>query len=160
MSEHTCTMLLAGRQATIDGSTIVCREEDYGNEFDPQRFVLVHPADHLEKLGQELVPVHALFSPDLPDVRQRDHVLRHLDIPVVHQTFCQASQMSLVLPCLHGKVCQAHRLPAAPAAEDRLQEILFLFLCVFRHVCADRSYLGRMSLFFHIFLLLVCHNSL
>lgn len=33
MSEHTCTMLLAGRQATIDGSTIVCREEDYGNEL-------------------------------------------------------------------------------------------------------------------------------
>ncbi|AWD62040.1 peptidase U34 [Limosilactobacillus reuteri] len=38
--QHTCTMFLAGKNATIDGSTIVCREEDYGNAFDPQRFVL------------------------------------------------------------------------------------------------------------------------
>lgn len=65
MSEHTCTMLLAGRQATIDGSTIVCREEDYGNEFDPQRFVLVHPADqpdHYESKGSR-------FKTDLPKAR-------------------------------------------------------------------------------------------
>ena len=41
--QHTCTMFLAGKNATIDGSTIVCREEDYSNAFDPQRFVLVKP---------------------------------------------------------------------------------------------------------------------
>lgn len=43
MSKHTCTTFLAGKNATLDGSTIVCREEDYGNEFDPQRFVMVNP---------------------------------------------------------------------------------------------------------------------
>lgn len=42
---HSCTMLLVGRKATVDGSTVVCREEDYGNAFDPQRFVVVKPAD-------------------------------------------------------------------------------------------------------------------
>lgn len=41
--QHTCTTFLAGKQATIDGSTLICRQEDYGNEFDPQRFVLVKP---------------------------------------------------------------------------------------------------------------------
>lgn len=41
MNEHTCTMLLAGKDATIDGSTIVCREEDYGNDFDPQKFLFI-----------------------------------------------------------------------------------------------------------------------
>ena len=45
MSKHTCTTFLAGKKATLDGSTIVCREEDYGNAFDPQRFVVVHPED-------------------------------------------------------------------------------------------------------------------
>lgn len=45
MNQHTCTMLLIGKGASLDGSTIVCREEDYGNAFDPQRFVFVHPAD-------------------------------------------------------------------------------------------------------------------
>lgn len=43
--QHTCTTFLAGKKATIDGSTLICREEDYGNEFDPQQFVIVKPAD-------------------------------------------------------------------------------------------------------------------
>ncbi|MBD5806835.1 C69 family dipeptidase [Limosilactobacillus walteri] len=41
--QHTCTTFLAGKNAMIDGSTIICREEDYGNSFDPQRFVLIKP---------------------------------------------------------------------------------------------------------------------
>lgn len=45
MEKHTCTTLLVGKKATLDGSTIVCREEDYGNAFDPQRFVYVKCAD-------------------------------------------------------------------------------------------------------------------
>ena len=45
LEKHTCTTLLVGKKATLDGSTIVCREEDYGNAFDPQRFVYVKPAD-------------------------------------------------------------------------------------------------------------------
>ncbi|MCI1975285.1 MAG: C69 family dipeptidase [Limosilactobacillus sp.] len=43
MRQHTCTTFLAGKEATIDGSTIVCRVEDYSNDFDPQRFVVVTP---------------------------------------------------------------------------------------------------------------------
>lgn len=62
MSKHTCTMLLAGRKVTIDGSTIICREEDYGNAFDPQKFVFVKPAEqprHYNSRGSK-------FSIDLP----------------------------------------------------------------------------------------------
>lgn len=43
--QHTCTTFLAGKKATVDGSTLICREEDYGNAFDPQKFVVVKPAD-------------------------------------------------------------------------------------------------------------------
>lgn len=62
MSKHTCTMLLAGRKATIDGSTIVCREEDYGNAFDPQRFVFVSPADQPRHYASK----GSAFKLDLP----------------------------------------------------------------------------------------------
>lgn len=43
--KHTCTTFLAGKAATIDGSTLICRQEDYGNAFDPQRFVVVKPEE-------------------------------------------------------------------------------------------------------------------
>ena len=62
MSKHTCTMLLAGRKATIDGSTIVCREEDYGNAFDPQRFVFISPADQPRHYASK----GSAFKLDLP----------------------------------------------------------------------------------------------
>lgn len=61
--EHTCTTFLAGKKATIDGSTIVCREEDYGNAFDPQRFVFVKPADQPRHYESKTTD----FQLDLPD---------------------------------------------------------------------------------------------
>lgn len=63
MEIHTCTMFLAGKKATLDGSTIVCREEDYSNAFDPQRFVYVKPTEqprHYESKSTS-------FKIDLPD---------------------------------------------------------------------------------------------
>ncbi|MFR0580010.1 C69 family dipeptidase [Limosilactobacillus mucosae] len=61
--KHTCTTFLAGKAATLDGSTLICRQEDYGNAFDPQRFVVVDPK------GQ---PLHyasktTKFTLELPD---------------------------------------------------------------------------------------------
>lgn len=61
--KHTCTTFLAGKAATIDGSTLICRQEDYGNAFDPQRFVVVDPKDQ---------PLHyasktTKFTLELPD---------------------------------------------------------------------------------------------
>lgn len=63
MSKHTCTTFLAGKKATLDGSTIVCREEDYGNAFNPQRFVLVK-ADQQPRHYQSKT---TKFTLDLPD---------------------------------------------------------------------------------------------
>lgn len=61
--KHTCTTFLAGKAATLDGSTLICRQEDYGNAFDPQRFVVVGPKDQ---------PLHyasktTKFTLELPD---------------------------------------------------------------------------------------------
>lgn len=43
MDVHTCTTFLAGKKATIDGSTIVSRVEDYSNNFNPQKFMVITP---------------------------------------------------------------------------------------------------------------------
>lgn len=40
-----CTTLLAGKKATVDGSTMIARNEDYGHALNPKRFVVVKPAD-------------------------------------------------------------------------------------------------------------------
>ncbi|WP_251576446.1 C69 family dipeptidase [Limosilactobacillus agrestimuris] len=62
MRRHTCTTFLAGKKATIDGSTIVCRVEDYSNNFDPQRFIVVTP----EKQPQHYESKTTKFKIDLP----------------------------------------------------------------------------------------------
>lgn len=63
MRDHTCTTFLAGKKATIDGSTIVCRVEDYSNNFDPQRFVVVKPPEQPRHYESKTTK----FTIDLPD---------------------------------------------------------------------------------------------
>lgn len=63
MKKHTCTTFLAGKKATIDGSTIVCRVEDYSNNFDPQRFVVVKPEEQPRHYASKTTK----FTIDLPD---------------------------------------------------------------------------------------------
>ena len=38
-----CTTVLVGKKASLNGSTIIARQEDYGQALNPQRFVLVTP---------------------------------------------------------------------------------------------------------------------
>lgn len=78
--QHTCTMFLAGKNATIDGSTIVCREEDYSNAFDPQRFVLVKPERQPRKYQSKTtdfkidLPVPKLKYTSTPDADDKDGI--------------------------------------------------------------------------------------
>lgn len=62
MAKHTCTTFLAGKKATLDGSTIVCREEDYFNALDPQRFVFIKPGDQPRHYASKTTA----FKADLP----------------------------------------------------------------------------------------------
>lgn len=63
MEQHTCTTFLAGKDAMFDGSTVVCRVEDYSNDFDPQRFVVVKSADQPRHYESKTTK----FAIDLPD---------------------------------------------------------------------------------------------
>ena len=44
MSEYSsCTTILVGKNASLDGSTLVARNEDGHDEPEPQQFVVVDP---------------------------------------------------------------------------------------------------------------------
>ena len=44
-----CTTMLVGKKASLDGSTIVARDEDYDQGFNDQRFVY-YPAKNYDEL--------------------------------------------------------------------------------------------------------------
>ncbi|KRK70513.1 dipeptidase A [Lacticaseibacillus nasuensis JCM 17158] len=59
----SCTTILVGKAASIDGSTIIARNEDGNVPLQPQKFVYVHPADQPRHYQAEL----SAFNLDLPD---------------------------------------------------------------------------------------------
>lgn len=65
MDEHTCTTFLAGKKATIDGSTIVSRVEDYSNNFNPQKFVVITP-DKQPRIYKSKTTAFEIKLPDNP----------------------------------------------------------------------------------------------
>ncbi|CAM3223784.1 C69 family dipeptidase [Sporolactobacillus spathodeae] len=68
-SHASCTSFLAGKKATLDGSTMIGRNEDNYVVLAPQRFA-VHP--HLERDHEETYHSHLNgFTIDLPKVRFR-----------------------------------------------------------------------------------------
>lgn len=58
-----CTTLLAGKKATVDGSTMIARNEDYGHALNPKRVVVVKPADQ----PKEYQSITTKCKVDLPD---------------------------------------------------------------------------------------------
>lgn len=62
----SCTTILIGKQASIDGSTIVARNDDSGSgRYDPKRFIAVNPADQPRHYVAEISHV-AIDLPDNP----------------------------------------------------------------------------------------------
>lgn len=60
-----CTTLLAGKNATADGSTMIARNEDYGHALNPKRFVVVAP-DQQPRSYQSVTSKCKLTLPDNP----------------------------------------------------------------------------------------------
>lgn len=59
----SCTTFLVGKQASLDGSTIIARNEDGYAPLNPEKFVVVQPADQPRHYQSVLSPVNF----DLPD---------------------------------------------------------------------------------------------
>lgn len=58
-----CTTLLAGKDATVDGSTLLARNEDYGHALNPKRFVVIDELHQPKKYRSVATKCHV----DLPD---------------------------------------------------------------------------------------------
>ncbi len=72
----SCTTILAGKAATIDGSTLIARNEDGAGPLNPQKFVVVNPEDQprhyqavLSSVSMELPdnPMRYTATPDATD---------------------------------------------------------------------------------------------
>ncbi|WP_334330446.1 C69 family dipeptidase [Companilactobacillus sp. HBUAS59699] len=59
----SCTTILVGKKASIDGSTIISRNDDGHEALDPQRFVVVQPEDQPRHYQSVISKVEI----DLPD---------------------------------------------------------------------------------------------
>ncbi|MFK3576675.1 C69 family dipeptidase [Bifidobacterium thermacidophilum] len=61
----SCTTLLVGKSATIDGSTMIARNDDSGSgRYDPKRFIAVNPCDQPRHYRSELSHVSIDLSDD------------------------------------------------------------------------------------------------
>lgn len=72
VKHSSCTAVLVGKGATIDGSTIIARNEDADGAINPKRFTVIKAADHPKQFSSK---VNA-FSLDLPN-----DALRHTFTP-------------------------------------------------------------------------------
>ncbi|WP_034992981.1 C69 family dipeptidase, partial [Liquorilactobacillus vini] len=68
----SCTTILVGKKASIDGSTIISRNDDGHEALDPERFVVVNPAEQPRHYQSVISQVKI----DLPD-----DPLRYTSIP-------------------------------------------------------------------------------
>ena len=68
----SCTTVLVGKKASIDGSTIISRNDDGHEALDPERFVVVNPEDQPKHYQSVISNVKV----DLPD-----NPLRYTSIP-------------------------------------------------------------------------------
>lgn len=67
MVQKTCTTILVGKQASLNGSTIIARNEDGDDASNPQRFVVVNPS----KNSNIYHSVHSEIEIPLPATRVR-----------------------------------------------------------------------------------------
>lgn len=68
----SCTSILVGKKASIDGSTIISRNDDGHEALDPERFVVINPEDQ-PKHYQSVISKVKVELPDNP--------LRYTSIP-------------------------------------------------------------------------------
>ena len=93
----SCTTILVGKKASIDGSTMISRNDDGHEALDPQRFVVVKPEDQPQHYQAKISGVQI----ELPD-----NPLRYTAIPNAIWTMGfgrPLGLMGLMWPCLRLK---------------------------------------------------------
>ncbi|MCE5037884.1 C69 family dipeptidase [Staphylococcus auricularis] len=127
----TCTTILAGKDATIDGSTMIARNEDGGEQSNPQRFVVVQPEDQPKTYQSKIsgvkieLPDHPLRYTSTPDFDQgqgiwggsgineeniamtacetiTSNAMTHAIDPLVKGGIGEEDMLTIVLPYIHS----------------------------------------------------------
>ena len=76
----SCTTILVGKKATLDGSTLIARNEDGYNKPNPQKFRVIQPAD------QPIDYTSALMGSKSNYLQIRYVTLRH-PMPMINMAF-------------------------------------------------------------------------
>ena len=79
MKPTECTTILVGKDATIDGSTMIARSEDGGRTIIPERFDVVMPADQ-PKHYTSVISKQKIDDADLAETHYA--ILQHLTFQV------------------------------------------------------------------------------
>ena len=95
MMEQACTTILVGKKATIDGSTMIARNDDTFLPLTPQRFIM-QPA--VKNRKETLVSNKNGFSAPLPEKGYRTTMTPNADV-AKNGVFGESSINEKMWPC-------------------------------------------------------------
>lgn len=122
MKEYSaCTTVLVGKKASIDGSTMIARNDDTFSPITPQRFI-IEPAAKGEK-GRKIKSWLNKFKMDLPENAQAVSAVPNVDYK--HRGYYDESginQENVAMSCTESTYGNERALAFDPLVKDGLDE--------------------------------------
>ena len=121
MKEYSaCTTILVGKNASIDGTTMIARNDDTFRPITPQKFI-IEPARHGEK--KHIKSWLNKFEMDLPEDAQRVPAVPNVDYK--HRGYYDESginQENVAMSCTESTYGNERTLAFDPLVKDGLDE--------------------------------------
>ena len=121
MKEYSaCTTILVGKKASIDGTTMIARNDDTFRPITPQKFI-IEPARHGEK--KHIKSWLNKFEMDLPEDAQRVPAVPNVDYK--HRGYYDESginQENVAMSCTESTYGNERTLAFDPLVKDGLDE--------------------------------------
>lgn len=122
MKEYSaCTTILVGKKASVDGSTMIARNDDTFRPITPQKFI-IHPEAKGEK-GRKIKSWLNKFEMDLPEDAQRVPAVPNVDYK--HRGYYDESginQDNVAMSCTESTYGNERALAYDPLVKDGLDE--------------------------------------
>lgn len=122
MKEYSaCTTILVGKKASLDGSTMIARNDDTFRPITPQKFI-IHPEAKGEK-GRKIKSWLNKFEMDLPEDAQRVPAVPNVDYK--HRGYYDESginQDNVAMSCTESTYGNERALAYDPLLKDGLDE--------------------------------------
>lgn len=122
MKEYSaCTTILVGKKASVDGSTMIARNDDTFRPITPQKFI-IHPEAKGEK-GRKIKSWLNKFAMDLPEDAQRVPAVPNVDYK--HRGYYDESginQENVAMSCTESTYGNERALAYDPLVKDGLDE--------------------------------------